>query len=148
MSKRKSYDQLEKEIQTLIARQQSLADDSIKIIEKRLFTKEIKSMISSWDDKTLRAVAKKMADYLKTVNSRMKSTDQESKGPNSVEEKKPRIRANEETVPQTNNSTSPRRFNMRDFMTDEDLKILSAANPVNAEAPNLTNAVTQSPRVY
>lgn len=119
MAKRKSYEQLEAEIQALLNRQQSLADDAIKVFQKALFSKEIRSIVCNMDDKMLRAIAKDVAKYIRSMNAKMMEGAAKAKRVQSDAAKKPVQTANNTPIKSQAVSKSSEGFRVSDYINPD-----------------------------
>lgn len=85
-SQRKSYQQLETEIQALLAKKNALLEDSAELFCKSLLTKEVKAKIAELPNDDIRAIGKKVAasidDIIKSIKS--KADDKDALRPHSA----------------------------------------------------------------
>ncbi len=85
-SQRKSYQQLETEIQALIAKKNALLEGSAELLCKSILTKEVKAKIAELPNDDIRAIGKKVAasidDIIKSV--RKQADDKDALRPHSA----------------------------------------------------------------
>ncbi len=78
-SQRKSYQQLDAEIQALIAKKNALLEGSAELLCKSILTKEVKAKIAELTNDDIRAVGKKVAasidDIIKSVRKQADDKD-------------------------------------------------------------------------
>lgn len=75
-SSRKSYAQLEAEIQALIKKREAVIEDSADILKKAILTKEVKNRIATEPTDIIKAVGKKIAESIdKYIDDAKKQAD-------------------------------------------------------------------------
>ncbi len=73
---RKSYAQLEAEIQALIKKREAVIEDSADILKKAILTKEVKNRIATEPTDIIKAVGKKIAESIdKYIDEAKKQAD-------------------------------------------------------------------------
>ncbi len=75
-SSRKSYAQLEVEIQALIKKREAVIEDSAEILRKAILTKEVKNRIAAEPTDIIKTVGKRIADSIdKYIDDAKKQAD-------------------------------------------------------------------------
>ena len=78
-SQRKSYQQLETEIQALLAKKNALLENSAELFCKSVLTKEVKAKIAELPNDDIRAIGKKVAasidDIIKSIKRKADDKD-------------------------------------------------------------------------